>query len=1742
MRAFRVLSILVIVAMLAGVLPTMAASPARVRPDTIVVDGVIDAEYGAPVATDQAGDGNGNANMDLLSLYVAQDATAYYFAWTINANIVNTNWGKYILYVDTTNDANGATSDAWGRNVVVQDPHKPEFSVNSWSDVANYGTGNIQFWQWNQGTTSWSQNSTIDEAARGAGDTSVLEWKVLKSALGNPNSIWVEVYSTGGGDNDNAQDTINDPAEDWNASNWSDQATLLNSTQFPAPVTDLVVTFPGGYVEAAGLGGNWDPGNLNTQANDANGDQVWKFTTDSIPAGSYEFKATVGGTWDENYGVNGEPGGPNVQFTTAGSETVHFYYDRRDSNMVASRPNYRIPVLVGNLMSAVGGANWSPDNLVGWMKDRDGDGWYTTSFNFPPGSYEYKVALNESWDENYGQNGVPGGPNIQLVVPASANAPTTVVNFRYNDTTHQIQDSINNPPTPQVGDNNIWWDGLGHNSRMDMFRQPFGAVEQNSTVTLRFRTYANDVQRVKARVWNTVLQGQTIYNLRRVATDSTAAPFGYEYWETTFDVGPDLSILYYRFIIEDGTAVAYYEETPARAGGWGQAYSQSPDRGYNIYVYKTGFTTPEWVKNAVIYQIFPDRFRNGDATNDPTAADWFYPAERGHRFPITPWNTIVPDPEPNIPSNPWYLTYSSTAYGGDLQGIIDELDYLQDLGITTVYLNPIFDSPSNHKYDGRDYRRIDPTMGVLNDDAATLALYQTLATELENRGMYLILDAVPNHVSSDSPFFDRFNRHAEVGACESVDSPYRTWFFFQPASPAGTGVCAGDTNYTAWFGVATLPQINTNHPDVLDYWFGPQGAANYWLDLGADGWRVDVVPDVVGVNPTFFETWRQVTKAANPNSMMFSETWGEGDAQFRLLGDEFDSTMNYRFRKNLLGFLRDTAWEDNDNNGDNRIEPLSPSQFEAEMRAIQEDYPEPAFATAMNLVDSHDTNRAVRVLDHFGIANGQPVDDFEDGRDRLALLAIVQMTLPGAPTIYYGDEVGLVGYGSDIPRDDPYNRQPYPWSDEAGYSSLPAWRQAFPDLLSHYETLTSLRNSKSFLRTGTWDTLLTDDANKVLVYGRRDGTGVAVVAINRDTVEHQVVVNVDGYVPEGAMLDDALATGTSLTIDASRTMTFTVAPMWGRVWVSQPGIDMSRPGAPRYLAAAEGDGEVSLTWQPPAELAPLDGYVVYRSLVDGGFEPISDVLGDTEFVDDSVINGNTYYYEVRAVTTTGLPSEPSNTVSALPHYVIGWANLQWPPEITHTVSIITPTVNIYGQVWIDGVTSQAGATPSLMAEVGYGARDSDPATTAGWSWVAMTFNTNAGNNDEFQGNLLPHPVGEYDYAVRYSTSNGRDWLYADLDGTGNGYDPDQAGKLHVVSSGDTTPPSAPQNLRERSRSAATISIEWDASPEPDTHAYGVYREPVATDGTPAAPVMIALVLAPTTEYTDDSVATGMTYRYTVTAIDTSFNESPPSNAVEITAEQRIVSITWNVTTPAFTPPGDTIYIAGDNGSVFGASWNPGFQPLTPNGPNSWSVTLQAPEGTQLQYKFTRGSWDRVEWWGTLVGLANRSLSVVWSASGNQVVDITDLANWRDLLVVQTGYTNQTNAPDVITSLWATMNRPIDPATTAIDTITVVQQGGGAVAGVTVFNPATWTFTFTPTVPLSPGLYTATVNPGNLRGTDNDNTGMLAPYSWDVISTPTAVRVDQFGPMTGSPVLPAILLLALAGLALLGAAATRRRTT
>jgi glycosidase len=944
------------------------------------------------------------------------------------------------------------------------------------------------------------------------------------------------------------------------------------------------------------------------------------------------------------------------------------------------------------------------------------------------------------------------------------------------------------------------------------------------------------------------------------------------------------------------------------------------------------------MKDAVVYQIFPDRFYNGDPKNDAQPSD-----------PTVYENPVLVKSWDDLPEG-YCRAYQGAPcdedplgrdfFGGDLQGVKEKLDYLQSLGVTAIYFNPIFKAPSNHLYDTSDYFRIDPYFG-------SKGTYQSLVNLARERGIRVILDGVFNHTSSDSIYFDKYSRYPKDGAYESQDSRYYDWYTFFD----------WPDDYNSWWGFDTLPVL-TEIQEVRDFVYGfDRSVARWWIGEGASGWRLDVAPDK---SHDFWQEFRPRVKSVDPDAVILGEIWD--DASPWILGNEFDSTMNYRFRRALLGFLN------GDTNDPNQgfIQGLNPDQFNSVLQSVKEDYPPPAFEAAMNLVGTHDTQRILWALTP-GARNREEREfdaaNLAEGKAKLKLLAIAQMTLPGAPTIYYGDEVGLTG------DTDPDDRRPFPW----GYEDV--------DLLGHYKALIGLRHEHSFLRTGSFDRLYTHNDDGTYAYGRKDASGAAVVAVNRDTAAHDLTIDLSGYIPEGTVLTDGLNGGSYTVTDGQ--ITVNVAGRWGAVLVTPPGTDLTPPQAATGLNATAGDSIVELAWDGVPDAA---GYYVYRSPVTGGGHARlnDEPLTGTTYADDTVVNGRLYYYVVTAVDGVGNESERSNEAEALPHLVIGWANLQWPHGIVHTISALNPTENIYGQVWIDGHTNEPGPTEGLMAQAGYGPDGSDPDGNPDWIWVDAAFNADAGNNDEFMGQLLPEAVGVYDYAYRYTTTAGRIWVYADVDGTGNGYDPAQAGDLTVSPSGDTTPPEASANLHVTEASPSFISLAWDSVPDADLYRYEVYRSDAS--GGPYAKV--ADVPAPTTEYTDWNVATDATYYYVVLATDTSFNQSGYSNEVEATAQARPVEVTFNATLPSTTPAGDDIYMGGNfNG------WNPGGTLMTRTDLFA-TVTLTLYEGDQLEYKYTRGSWDYVEKGAACEEIANRTTTVVYGTDGTMTLDDTVL-NWRN---------------------------------------------------------------------------------------------------------------------------------------------------
>ena len=330
--------------------------------------------------------------------------------------------------------------------------------------------------------------------------------------------------------------------------------------------------------------------------------------------------------------------------------------------------------------------------------------------------------------------------------------------------------------------------------------------------------------------------------------------------------------------------------------------------------------------------------------------------------------------------------------------------------------------------------------------------------------------------------------------------------------------------------------------------------------------------------------------------------------------------------------------------------------------------------------------------------------------------------------------------------------------------------------------------------------------------------------------------------------------------------------------------------------------------------------------------------------------------------------------------------------MTHVISTTDRTDNAYGQVWIDGETSATGPTESLRAQLGFGPDGSDPAGNAAWTWVEASFNVDAGNNDEFVASMLPEAVGTYDYAYRYTTTNGRDWVYADLDGIPNGYSPAQAGSLTVTSSGDTTAPAVPTGLEVVSASPAGIVLSWDAvTGDPSLYGYEVLRR--------GATGPLALVASTNeTSFTDLNVAEGATYHYAVRSVDTSFNRSAASPEVTATAQLRTVALTFNVTVPASTDgTGRSVYIAGFLDRLDGGhpQWDPGGVVLSRADATHWTISFTGKETTQIEYKYTLGDWDHVEKDGACGEIANRQLTLSFGTDGTQAVS-DEVLNWRNV--------------------------------------------------------------------------------------------------------------------------------------------------
>ena len=460
---------------------------------------------------------------------------------------------------------------------------------------------------------------------------------------------------------------------------------------------------------------------------------------------------------------------------------------------------------------------------------------------------------------------------------------------------------------------------------------------------------------------------------------------------------------------------------------------------WQLTVYDGRAKTPGWFGRGVTYQIFPDRFFRAKARS----ADGLI----GHRTLHESWDE-APLHGPNERGD-----YCEDFFGGDLAGITEKLDYLASLHVATLYLNPIFEAASNHRYDTADYEAIDPLLGDEND-------FRTLCAEAKKRGIRVMLDGVFNHTGAKSRYFNADGFYPTPGAAQGPASPHYPWYRFHPFP----------TDYDAWWGIKNLPAVNELDESYVNYIVtGENSVIRRWLRAGASAWRLDVADELPD---EFIADIRAVMRRDFPDAYLLGEVWEDGTTKVAyskrrryLLGGELHSLMNYPFRTALLSYLKGTTGAET---------------FRDAMETLRENYPAPAFYGAMNFLSTHDTPRLLSVL---GCGRQPDRADYrlspaehERGTALLKLAAAVLYAFPGSPTVYYGDEAGMEGF------EDPFNRGTYPWGREDAA------------LLDYFRALGALRAARESLQGGGIRYLLAE--GRALCFERRAGDEVTLCAVN----------------------------------------------------------------------------------------------------------------------------------------------------------------------------------------------------------------------------------------------------------------------------------------------------------------------------------------------------------------------------------------------------------------------------------------------------------------------------------------------------------------------------------------------------------------------------------------------------------------------------------------------------------------------
>ncbi len=568
-----------------------------------------------------------------------------------------------------------------------------------------------------------------------------------------------------------------------------------------------------------------------------------------------------------------------------------------------------------------------------------------------------------------------------------------------------------------------------YDSRNPLYRSHIGAVAAGTPLRLRLLLH-NDA-RVHTAFINLCRDGE---GPREIPLTPAEQLEDYRFYDCTLCL--EEGLYWYSFFYDSDYGRMFVTKTDHSLG------IVSPDgEGWQQTVYDADYETPDWIKGGIIYQIFPDRFCRSDKEKQSVPQD---------RYIQEDWSA-----QPAYRQDGNIRSLGNDYYGGDLAGIESKLEYLSSLGVSCIYLNPIFEAHSNHRYNTADYLKIDPLLGSADD-------LKSLCNHAEALGINIILDGVFSHTGDDSIYFNKYRRYDSDGAYISDSSPYRSWYSFQNYP----------NRYSSWWGVPSLPETNESDNSFSEFITGDKGVLRYWMDYGIKGWRLDVADELPD---SFLDKIRNAVKSKDRDAFILGEVWEDatnkisyGYRRRYLRGKQLDSVMNYPLSNAIIHFVR----------GGNARELIDLTLTQAE------NYPKPALDTLMNHIGSHDT---ARILTRLGCnRNGsrewqasQHLNDGElaHGKRLLKLAAALQYTLPGIPSLYYGDEAGMEGYG------DPFCRAAYPWGNEDR------------ELLEFYRKLGRIRRENSAFKNGDFLPLYSEIG--YIAFLRKSDKSSVFICVNR---------------------------------------------------------------------------------------------------------------------------------------------------------------------------------------------------------------------------------------------------------------------------------------------------------------------------------------------------------------------------------------------------------------------------------------------------------------------------------------------------------------------------------------------------------------------------------------------------------------------------------------------------------------------